>query len=357
MTNLSSVITGTGSIIPSVNMPNSEFESHEFLQPNGEHYPYTNKELIHKFKEITGIEERRYAEKDQVTSDLAIVAAQRAIKDSGIDPETLDLIVVGSNFGDVKHGHIQSDFLPSIASRVKHGLKIKNPSCVAYDIIFGCPGWLQSLIIADTYIKAGQAKKCLVVGAETLSRVVAPHERDSMIYSDGAGACILEAKEDSEGSGILSTSVRTDTLDEAYYLYLGKANAVDADPKVRYIKMHGRKIYEYAISKVPSAMKDALDKSGVDISEIKKVFIHQANEKMDEAMIKRFFKLYKQTPPENIMPMSIHKLGNSSVGTVPTLFDMVSKGEIEKHELKKGDIILFASVGAGMNINAVVYRY
>jgi 3-oxoacyl-[acyl-carrier-protein] synthase-3 len=89
---------------------------------------------------------------------------------------------------------------------------------------------------------------------------------------------------------------------------------------------------------------------------VKKVLIHQANEKMDEAIIHRFFKLYKQTPPEGIMPMSIHKLGNSSVATVPTLYDLLVKGQIENQALHPGDVVLFASVGAGMNINAFVYK-
>ncbi|RYZ21554.1 MAG: ketoacyl-ACP synthase III, partial [Chitinophagaceae bacterium] len=101
-----------------------------------------------------------------------------------------------------------------------------------------------------------------------------------------------------------------------------------------------------------------LDKSGVEIGSLKKVFIHQANEKMDEGIIKRFYKLYEQqeTPPA-IMPMSIHWLGNSSVATVPTLYDLVRKGQVEGHELNKGDVIMFASVGAGMNVNAVCYRF
>ena len=121
--------------------------------------------------------------------------------------------------------------------------------------------------------------------------------------------------------------------------------------------MHGRKIYEYALNNVPQAMKVALDKSGVSINDVKKVFIHQANEKMDEAIIKRFFRLYKTPTPEHVMPMSIHKFGNSSVATVPTLLDLVVKGELENHEVHKGDVIILASVGAGMNINAVVYKY
>jgi 3-oxoacyl-[acyl-carrier-protein] synthase-3 len=198
------------------------------------------------------------------------------------------------------------------------------------------------------------AKKCLVIGAETLSRVVDPHDRDSMIYSDGAGATVIEAT--SEEGGILAHETATYTYDEAYYLFFGNSFNKTHDPDIRYIKMNGRKIYEFALSQVPKAMQACLDSSGIAISQVKKILIHQANEKMDEAIIQRFYRLYKQTPPEGIMPMSIHKLGNSSVATIPTLYDSILKGEIENQELQKGDIIMFASVGAGMNINAIVYQ-
>ena len=210
------------------------------------------------------------------------------------------------------------------------------------------------MIQAQAYIRAGMAKKCLVIGAETLSRVVDMHDRDSMIYSDGAGATIIEAT--NESGGILSHETATYTYDEAYYLFFGNSFNKDHDPDVRYIKMNGRKIYEFALSQVPKAMQACLDSSGIAISQVKKILIHQANEKMDEAIIQRFYRLYKQTPPEGIMPMSIHKLGNSSVATIPTLFDSILKGKIEDQELNKGDIIIFASVGAGMNINAIVYQ-
>lgn len=176
-----------------------------------------------------------------------------------------------------------------------------------------------------------------------------------MIFADGAGACVIEASE-KVTNGVLSHATQTDTLDECYYLFFGKSFNKNEDPDVRYIKMLGRKIYEYGLNHVPLAMKSALDKSGLDISEVKKVFIHQANEKMDEAIIKRFFRLYKTKVPKGVMPMSIHKLGNSSVATVPTLFDLVKNGKIEHQEINSGDVVIFASVGAGMNINAVVYR-
>ena len=120
--------------------------------------------------------------------------------------------------------------------------------------------------------------------------------------------------------------------------------------------MLGRKIYEFALINVPKAMKECLDKSGIPIDKLDKVLIHQANEKMDEAIVQRFYKLYDLEMPDGIMPMSIHELGNSSVATIPTLYDSIVKGEIENQSIKKGDFILFASVGAGMNVNAIVYK-
>ena len=120
--------------------------------------------------------------------------------------------------------------------------------------------------------------------------------------------------------------------------------------------MHGRKIYEFAITKVPQALKDCLESSKKSIHDVKKIFLHQPNEKMDDAMVNRFYKLYDLPRPENIMPMSIGKLGNSSVATIPTLLDLVKNNKIKNHSLKKGDVILFGSVGAGMNVNAMTYQ-
>ncbi|WP_298999934.1 3-oxoacyl-ACP synthase III family protein [uncultured Tenacibaculum sp.] len=351
-----SVITGTGSFIPSIKKENANFNNHVFLNADGTSFDNPNPIIIEKFKSITGIEERRYAKDEYKASDLGYFAAKKAIEDAEINPEELDYIIFAHNFGDVKKDAIQSDILPSLATRVKYLLQIETPNCVAYDILFGCPGWVEGVIQAQAFIKAGIAKKCLVIGGETLSRVVDINDRDSMIYSDGAGACIVEATDKSD-SGILSHASQTFTKDEAYYLFFGNSNDKSKDKDVRYIKMHGRKIYEFALTNVPKAMQTALDKSGVSIDDVKKVFIHQANEKMDEAIIKRFYRLYKKPIPEGVMPMSIHKLGNSSVATVPTLLDLVLKGNIENQEVKKGDVIILASVGAGMNINAIVYKY
>ena len=348
-------ITGIGSYIPEIKVSNTDFGEHVFLNEDGSAFVYPNDVVIKKFKAITGIEHRRYAEDHLTSSDLAFFASQKAIENAGIDPETIDYIIFAHNFGDVKCGTTQSDMIPSLATRVKHKLQIKNPKCVAYDILFGCPGWIEGVLQANAFIKSGMAKRCLVIGSETLSRVVDAHDRDSMIYSDGAGASIIEASDDE--TGMLAYESATYAIDEANYLFFGKSYNPDLDPDIRYIKMYGRKIYEFALSQVPMAMKSCLDKSGLGIDDVKKILIHQANEKMDEAIIDRFYKLYDKPVPKDVMTMSIRELGNSSVATVPTLFDLLIRDEIENQSIKKGDILLFASVGAGMNINAFIYRY
>jgi 3-oxoacyl-[acyl-carrier-protein] synthase-3 len=353
-----SVITGTGSYIPPHIQSNQDFIDHHFFSEKQDALANSPQLIIDKFEQITGIAERRYTTDNLCTSDIGAEAAKHAIADSAADPEQIDQVIMAHNFGDVLKHTIQTDAVPSLASRIKHALGIHNPNCVAYDILFGCPGWLQGIIHADAFFKAGIAKKALVIGAETLSRVIDLHDRDSMIFSDGAGAAVLEYKEvTGDGPGILGYATQTYATAEMAYINMEKSYFPGSDPAIRYLKMKGRKVYEFAIRYVPAAMKECLDKSGVELKDLKKVFIHQANEKMDDAIVKRLYQLYGiDEPPEYIMPMSIHWLGNSSVATIPTLLDLVLHNKVSSHKLVAGDIVLFASVGAGMNINAVCYR-
>ncbi len=353
--NRNATIIGAGSYIPEQVISNRTFLDSKFYDQNTLPIQAPTAEVIAKFEEITGIGERRYAPDNLLASDMASIAANRAITDAGVDRESVDQIIVAHNFGDVAAGNLQSDTLPSLASKVKHKLRIENANCVAYDLIFGCPGWLQGLIHADSFIKAGVAKRCLIVGTEVLSRVLDPHDRDSMIFSDGAGAVVVEAC--SNGRGVLSTSSLTHADEETSYLSMGKSNSATLNGARRYVKMQGRKIYEYALNIVPEAMKCTLDRAHVDVSEVRKIFIHQANEKMDEAIVRRFFRLYGiREYDKDIMPMSINELGNSSVATIPTLIDLVKSGKYPQHKLESGDVVMLASVGAGMHVNAVVHR-
>jgi 3-oxoacyl-[acyl-carrier-protein] synthase-3 len=352
------VIAATGSYLPELIVRNADFLNTQFLEKDGSPIKKDNPHIIEKFKEIAGIEERRYAQPEQKASTLGYLAAKDALESSGIDPETLDYIIVAHNFGDVAFESNRSDMVPSLGTRIKFLLGIHNPDCVAYDLPFGCPGWVQGVIQADYFIRSGDAKRCLIIGAETLSRVIDPHDRDSMLYSDGAGAVIVEAAEGGN-EGIIAHKTQTHSIEHAMLLTMhnpvydcgGEKNDI-------FLTMNGRKLYEFALSTVPNVVKTALDKAGVHLSEVKKVLIHQANDKMDHAILHRLFKLYDmEFTDTSIMPMIISWIGNSSVATVPTLLDLIQKDKIPGQRINKGDKVVFASVGAGMNINAIVYQF
>jgi 3-oxoacyl-[acyl-carrier-protein] synthase-3 len=357
MNNIRSVFAATGSYIPESVIPNSNFLNQQFFEKNGEPIAKDNATVIEKFKDISGIAERRYAAADQVASDMGFIAATKAFSSSGINPETMDYIIVAHNFGDVAFGTNRSDTVPTLASRIKQRLGIQNPDCVAYDLPFGCPGWVQGIIQADYYIRSGDAKRILVIGTETLSRVFDQYDRDSMLYSDGAGAVILKAEEGTD-AGILAHKTQTYAIEHCGLLAMQHSFNEAHEQSDIFLKMNGRKLYEFALTTVPQVVKAALDKAGVHLTDIKKVLIHQANDKMDAAIVDRLFKLYGlEYTDTSLVPMTISWLGNSSVATVPTLLDLMLKEKIDGQRINKGDKVVLTSVGAGMNINAVVYQF
>jgi 3-oxoacyl-[acyl-carrier-protein] synthase-3 len=348
-----SIIIKTGSYIPPERVPNKRFLERTFYDAQGHRLRRPNPEIVKKLHQITGIEERRYAADSMTTSGMAFQAAEAALE--GVDRERLDYIIVAHNFGDVKADGLLFDTVPTLASRVKHRLRIKNPYTVAFDLPFGCPGWLQGMITADYFIKSGDAKRVLVIGAENLRRVSDPHDIDSMIYSDGAGAALLEATD--EDAGIVSHLARTDAYEHAFLLRMAKSYNPKRNGNQIFIKMDGHDIYKYAVKTVPLVVKQNLEKAGLGLDDVKKILVHQANEKLDAAIIKRLFELYQvKQVPAGIMPMIISWTGNSSVATLPTLFDLILKGKLNGHQLAAGDIIVFASVGAGMNVNSLIYK-
>jgi 3-oxoacyl-[acyl-carrier-protein] synthase III len=349
------VIVGTGSHIPSVVVPNEAFLKHEFHGPDQKPIPKTNAEILKQFESITGIRDRRYVPDDVVTSDIAFDAARKALQSSGIDGEQLDYIIVAHNFGDVRAGSTRSDLVPALAARVKNKLQIENPRTVAVDVIFGCPGWLQGVIWADAMIRAGDIRRAMIIGADTLSRISDPHDRDSLIYADGAGATILEARKTADG--ILAHTVRSDTLEHSSMLRMGHSYKDEAFLEALFLKMEGRKLYKYALQTVAGSIKECLEHARIGIHDVKKILLHQANGKMDEAIFEALYQLYGiESPPAEVMPMTISWLGNSSVATIPTMLDLICKGQMRGHAIGRGDVVVMASVGAGMHINAAVYR-
>jgi len=354
MAKIYTVVKATGRYIPEKIVSREDFLESAFSDSKGLEFEKAIEETITKFEGITGIYERRHVTDDLVTSDIAYFSAKDALKFSGIDGESLDYIIVAHNFGDIKAGNKRSDLVPTIAARVKYRLGIENPRTVAYDVPFGCPGWLMGVIQADYYIKSGDAKRILVIGAETLSRVSDPHDRDCMLYSDGAGATILEAVESDEPVGLLSHMTRSDTISQAFMLRMEGSYGSNYHGNEMFLKMDGHNLYKYAVKTVPIVVREAVEKAGLTLGDISKILIHQANDKMDRAILKRVFG--KEEIPAGILPMSISWLGNSSVATLPTLLDLILKGDLDGHSIEKENNIVFASVGAGMNINVAVYR-
>jgi 3-oxoacyl-[acyl-carrier-protein] synthase-3 len=391
MKNIYAKIIGTGSFLPELIIKNKDFLDNIFLDRDGQPWldeeknPLSNEKIIEKFKFITDIDERRYAPNPMLTSDMAYEAAFDAIISSGIDPESLNAIFVAHNFGDVSFTNKRSVLVPGMASKVKFLLGIKNPSTSTTDVILGCPGWLHAMHLADIEIRAG-AKRVMVIGAEMLSRVSDPHDRDSMIYSDGAGAVILERTIGNEFMGILNYAIRSDTIGHVNLLKMGPSNNPNYQGDDQFLKMDGNLLFRYAMDHVPQAIKDCMDKSNISFNQVAKFLFHQANAKMDWGFLGRLAELYgyrkEELPlelmpkkkdygiigkvivshgirdiPPGIMPMTIHKLGNSSVATIPTMLDLLFKNKLEGHKINPGDNAVFASVGAGMNINAMTYRF
>jgi len=358
MKRYSSRIIGSGSVLPSIKKRNSAFWDNTFFNKQNEQMTKANEAITAKFEEVAGIVERRVAKTGVNASDLGAQAAQLAIESSGIDPETLEYIIVAHNFGDVNPATVQSDLLPNLAAKVKQKLGIKNSRCVAYDILFGCPSWVQAFIQADYYIRSGDVKRVMVVGADTVSRMTDPHDIDGMLFADGGGAAIIEGVEveEDEPTGILSHLTVTDAIQGADYLKMGDSLRLDTEGQ--FIRMAGKSVFRYAVTKVPTAINDCLIKAGLKLEDVDKFVMHQANVKMNKIILKRLYELNgHEDYPEEMMPLVVHKLGNSSAATVPTVLDFVMKGTLDGHTIKKGDILVFASVGAGMHANCIVYKH
>lgn len=250
----------------------------------------------------------------------------------------------------------------SVASEVRERLGIKKRD-FEFDLVFGCPGWLHGMHMADNYLKSSRpGKKILVIGAETLSKHIDSYDPDSMLYADGAGAVVLESILSKEKTGIISYSARSDTTDEEVCLLRMEPsyNPAYKNDKL-FLKMDGHKVFKYAVEKVPEVIMEAIEIAGLNLSDIRLFLVHQANKKLDEAIIKRV----NGKADSSIMPMTIHKLGNSSVATLGILYYLIKNGDkenifncnISRYNFIPKSYDVFGSVGAGMNRNAMVYRF
>jgi 3-oxoacyl-[acyl-carrier-protein] synthase III len=356
---LKTKIAGTGTVLPSMVVKNSYFLNREFYDKEGNKNEKPMPEVIEKLQAITGIEERRYVPFDQDSVPFMAETALKTIEDAGLEVNEIDGIIVAHNAGNMIVGEKAWHPVPNMAALLKNRINSTNHECFAYDILFGCPGWVQGIIQAHQTISMGNANHVLVVGVEVASRLVDPHDLDSMIFADGCGACIISKAENHLGAGFISSATFSHANDDITSIYLGKSNNEPALPGACYLHMNGKEVYKYATTWLPLVIKKALDKANMDVDDIDMFLFHQANGKMLAAIANNLASLYGKSNAsfEGKIPIIIQFTGNTSVATIPTMLDLILKNQLEGYTINPGDKIVFASVGAGMHCNAVVYQF
>lgn len=264
-----------------------------------------------------------------------------------VDKEQLNNIVVVHYLGSK----------PSLACKVRKGLGIHNSNTLAYDLYFGCPGFLQAMIHTDIIIKNNRIKKALIIGAEILSRVAEPEDMDNMLYADGAGAVIMGAIESEQPVGMIFHKVRSDTYNQqAFMIHMGPAYSPHHDPQELFLKMFGTRVHKYALNLIPLMIKEALKEAGLKIEDIAQMVFHQPNPLMLQEIARRTFAQFDLPVPKNIMPIIGDTYGNSSVACIPIILDRMYRNQLNNHIIASGDIIMLLSIGAGMNINIAFYK-
>ena len=325
------------------------------MDANGVVNPKPAEEIIGKLEAITGIKSRRYISEKGDSVPLMVEASKNAIIDAGIDKNQIDGIIVAHNAGNMLEGMKGFHTVPNMAALLKNNLEISNYECFAYDLLFGCPGWLQGIIQAHQAIQIGDATNVLVVGIEVASRLLDPPDLDSMILADGCGAAIISSA-DSDEIGIVSYATYSHAQEDIACIYLGGSyNKELQNPTL--FKMNGKDVYKYATVWVPRVIKKALDKA--DASDVDMFLFHQANGKMLHAFANNLAQMYniEGLSFEAKIPTTIEFTGNTSVATVPTMLDLIRKGDLENYNIKEGMKVVMASVGAGMHCNAMVYQF
>ena len=351
------IITGTGSYLPETRVPNEAFLQRTFYRSKGVRMTKPTSEIVKKLGEISGIYERRYIEDDHNSADLGALAGSRAIEAAGVEKESIDSIIAAHNFGNLEFGDRSSRLIPNLAALIKHKIGIKNKHCTAFDVLYGCPGWLLAMNQAHMAIATGQARRVLVVGVEVISRILDPHDMDSMLFGDGAGAVVLEAQEEEEKRGLLYYQSYSHCEEEVEYLGVGESYG-DGPVGEATVKMNGKSVYRYAVNYVPDIITACLEATGISLGQLSKILVHQANEKMLVAIGEKLCARHGiEADLCALMPITLQNFGNSSVATIPTLLDLMMRGGMNGHTLSKGDVVAMASVGAGMHANCLVYKF
>jgi len=315
------VVLGTGAYLPERVMTNADFEK----------IVDTNHQWI---VERTGIEERHIAADGELTSDLAVMAGKEALDQAGISSDSIDLVVLATTTPD--------DTMPSTAVKIQHRLGITHGA--AFDVNAACSGFVYAMTIANNFILAGQAKRVLVIGAETYSRILDWKDRSTCIlFGDGAAAVVLEAQEGNE-RGILFSSIHSDGQ---YAGLLATNGGVSSTKTAGTMFMSGKEIFRHAVAKMPAAVEEAMSAAGLPVSAIDWLVPHQANKRILDSVA------HKLHIGEEKIISTVAKHANTSAASIPlALHTGVRDGRI-----KKGQIIACPALGAGLTWGCTVIRW
>lgn len=319
-------IIGTGSYVPETIYTN------EFLE---NHIPTNSKWVF----ENVGIKERRIAAPNQATSDLAVIAGQRALENAGIDSKDLDLIIVATCTPDRK--------APSTAAFVQHKLGAENAA--AFDLNAVCSGFLYGMSVASQYIASSVYNNVLVIGADTFSKITDWTRRDAVFFGDGAGAAVMSSANVIEG--FLAYRLYTYTKEEMLgFTIPGGGSEIplnESNLHEQYFQMNGKSVYNTATMALPKAINQVLSDTGLSIDDIDIMIPHQPSIRILQKTAELI-----GLPFEKVMT-NMDKYANTSGGTIPILLDEVNKSG----KLHKGDIVLFAAVGSGWTYGASIIKW
>lgn len=284
--------------------------------------------------ERTGIKQRHIAAENELTSDISVSAAKSALEAAKLSAEDIDLIIVATTTPDLT--------FPSTATTVQAKLGAKN--AFAFDVQAVCAGFVYAVNVADNFIKTGQVKNALVIGADILSRIVDWKDRNTcVLFGDGAGAIILTATEN-QNEGILSCGLYSDgTLNSI----LNTNGGVSSNQKAGFIQMQGKEVFKHAVDKMAKSVVDALKKVDLEISDIDLLIPHQANARILNAVAKKL-----ELPEEKVI-MTVPDHANTSAASIPLALDFAMKN----NKIKKDDLVVFEALGGGLTWGAVIVRF
>ena len=319
-----SQVVSTGSYLPEKILTNSELEK---LVDTSDEWIFQR----------SGIRSRRIAADNESTSDMAVKAAKAALECSGINPADIDGIIVATTTPD--------QTFPSVAVRVQDALGV--PVGIAFDVQAVCSGFIYALSIADNFIKVGQMKRVLVIGAEKMSSIIDWSDRATcVLFGDGAGAVILEAKEGAAvtDAGLLSTHLYANgAMRDLLYTDGG----VSTTGSSGHIIMQGREVFKHAVRLMADAVNVALDENDMSADDIDWLVPHQANLRIIEATAK------KLSMPMDRVVVSVEEHGNTSAASIPLAFD----GAVKDGRIKRGDLVLFEALGGGLTWGSALLRF